>query len=129
MENKCYFFEDTKLTWEKAKLGCSDKFVGGGKLYEPRSMTTFKKIYKVAKPILSLSSTMAAWLGVDDLAQEGSFAYSSSGLPFSLEVDWSSGYGRKGSSNNCILVAYDPPKWLDYSCQDEWRSICEPMFQ
>ena len=131
LNDSCYFFEKTYLTFEKAKSGCSDKFVGGGKLYEPRSMTTFKKIYKEAKQIMNLSSGIGVWLGVDDLAEEGKFAYSSSGLPFSLEVDWYSGYGRKGSSNNCILVAKDLPKWYDYNCQHDsgWPSICEPMLQ
>ena len=46
----------TQLTWEKAKEGCKDKFVGpdGGRLFEPMTLAENKLVYDVAKAILNL---------------------------------------------------------------------------
>ena len=46
----------TQLTWENAKEGCKDKFVGpdGGRLFEPMTLAENKLVYDVAKAILNL---------------------------------------------------------------------------
>ena len=46
----------TQITWEKAKEGCKDKFVGpnGGRLFEPMTLAENKLVYDVAKAILNL---------------------------------------------------------------------------
>ena len=46
----------TQLTWENAKEGCKDKFVGanGGRLFEPITLAENKLVYDVAKAILNL---------------------------------------------------------------------------
>jgi hypothetical protein len=46
----------TQLTWENAKEGCKDKFVGpdGGRLFEPSTLAENKLVYDVAKAILNL---------------------------------------------------------------------------
>jgi hypothetical protein len=128
--NKCIYLEKTSLTWENAKKGCKDKFSGGGRLYEPLSLQENNDVYAIVKP---LNPTNVFWIGVDDLSQEGSFTYSSSGsrIPFSLP--WYSGWGSMGSSNNCILL-YEGKKesdgtkgsWLDYTCVNTYPSVCEP---
>ena len=46
----------TQLTWENAKEGCKDKFIGpdGGRLFEPMTLAENKLVYDVAKAILNL---------------------------------------------------------------------------
>ena len=46
----------TQLTWENAKEGCKDKFVGpnGGRLFEPMTLAENRLVYDVAKAILNL---------------------------------------------------------------------------
>ena len=122
--NKCIYFEKTYLTWENAKKGCKDKFANGGKLYEPLSLEENNDVHAIVEP---LNPTDAFWIGVDDLSQEGSFMYSSSGSRISFNLPWhtNSNWGTKGSSNNCVLLYDDGGTWLDYSCTRNYPSVCE----
>ena len=131
LNNKCYFFEKTRVTWEKAKEGCKNKFPAGGKLFEPMTLAENKLVYNVAKPIFNLQ-TYGAWIGVTDASQEGSFNYDSNDSPVSFNIPWygvpygGTWNGKGGTSKNCILVHEDPGKWMDNDCSYSCYSICEP---
>ena len=133
ISNSCFFFEEKKLTWENAKTGCKDKFDGGGKLFEPKSLVENKMVYDVVNPIHNLHNNEGAWVGVDDFKHESSFRYSSTGLAISFKIPW---FGRpfnggRGPRYNCILLHNNPGtsnhgKWLDYDCSNKEVSICQP---
>ena len=129
--NKCIYHEKTQLTWDNAKKGCQDKFSGGGRLYEPLSLQEHNDVHAIIEP---LNTRDAFWIGVDDLSQEGSFTYSSSGSKISMNLPWyGQGYsGTRGSCCNCVLLndgkkELDGTKgsWLDYTCSSSYPSVCE----
>ena len=125
IDNKCYFFEKTYATWEKAKEGCKNKFPAGGKLFEPMSLAENKLVFDAARPILGLQGN-GAWIGVIDASQEGSFKYDINNSPVSFNIPWLAGYGKRGTGSNCIIIHQDPGKWIDYTCSSSFPSICEP---
>jgi len=127
IDNKCYFFEKTSATWEKAKEGCKNKFPAGGKLFEPMTLAENKLVFNAASINTVFSAYGNFWIGVTDTAQEGSFRYDSNSSPVSYNMPWYDGYGKRGTRKYCVLVHTDPGKWLDYPCSSlEYRSICEP---
>ena len=131
--NKCIYYEKTSLTWGNAKKGCKDKFSGGGRLLEPLSLQEHNDVFAL---IMTIKKN-PYWIGVDDLSQEGSFTYSSSGSNLSFNLPWydkdSTPWGRRGSSYNCVLVNNGASGlWLDFGCTSStYPSVCEselPIF-
>jgi hypothetical protein len=129
--SKCIYYEKTRATWENAKKGCKDKFLGGGRLYEPLSLQEHNEVFAVIDPVNTISSGL--WIGVDDLSQEGSHTYSSSGSRIPFNLPWyNASWGSQGSGSNCILL-YDGKKemdgsngsWLEYTCSSPYPSVCE----
>ena len=117
--NKCIYYEKTYLSWENAKKGCKDKFSSGGRLHEPVSLQEHSDVH-------TITNKSSYWIGVDDLSQEGNFTYSSSGSKISFNLPWHSGYGRKGSSTNCVLTNNGSRGlWLDWPCTSAYPSVCE----
>ena len=57
--------------------------LGGGRLFEPKTLTENKLVYEVAKNIIDLH-TNGAWIGVTDKSEEGSFKYDSNDSPVSF---------------------------------------------
>ena len=115
--NKCIYYdsfsEKTETTWENAKKGCKDKFSGGGRLLEPLSLQENNDVFALIRSIENQNVRQYSyWIGVDDLSQEGSFTYSSSGSKISFNLPWFNNngttgtilWGRRGSSYNCILM-------------------------
>ena len=135
--NKCIYYEQTSLNWENAKKGCKDKFSGGGRLFQPFSLQENNDVAAIIKRLYSKLSNF--WIGVDDLSQEGSFTYSSSGSKISFNLPWHEGtwenstpWGRRGSGYNCVLMQYNSNSnatWLDYDCKSTWLSVCESELQ
>ena len=136
--NKCIYFEQTDLNWENAKKGCKNKFSGGGRLFEPLSLQEHNDVYALIK-IYNKNFNVAYWIGVDDLSQEGSFTYSSSGSKISFNLPWHDNnrapWGTRGSKYNCVLVNNDGLSatsgdlrglWADADCPIPIPSVCEP---
>ena len=99
-------------------------------MYEPLSLQENNEVHAIIKP---LDPYDAFWIGVDDLSQEGSFTYSSSGSRIPFNLPWyTASWGSMGSSNNCILL-YEGKKemdgskgsWLEYTCTSTYPSVCE----
>ena len=135
INGKCYYIQKVGLAWEKAKEGCRDKFVLGGKLFEPSTWEESKAVYEFAKTYLRGQNT-AFWIGVDDFGQDGSFKHSYTGQPISFNIKWNSHYGSQGgvgNGNTCILVHQETGstngdgEWIDYGCHKTYYSICESI--
>ena len=131
--NKCIYFEQTDLNWENAKKGCKNKFSGGGRLFEPLSLQEHNDVFAlIILQYKNYNNNVAYWIGVDDLSQEGSFTYSSSGSKIPFNLPWydinGTPAGSRGSRYNCVWVQNgdDGGLWLDFECTDTWPSVCEP---
>ena len=126
IDNTCYYFETTYKSYDDAKQNCNTKFPQG-KLFEPKSLSSNKKVYKMA---LSIKNHPYWWIGITDKRNEGSWVYDSDGTSVAISIPWNSGEPNGepngGSGENC-LQSWKIGKWGDISCGNNWAmSICEP---
>lgn len=127
----CFFYESTRLNYDTAKANCETKFDGNGRLYEPRSLDTMKKVREtgVANDLGNFP-----WIGINDISEEGTWVYTSDGSTVSISIPWGSGYydyGSRGTSYNCVLFGWlsgsNSDKVMDLGCNyGAYPSICEP---
>ena len=88
----CYYFhnEEIKL-FDDAQKNCSDMFkkhgFENGRLYEPKDLETFVKIYKLAEHFSNYSS-LQLWLGLNDRSKEGEFVYNSNNKVPNFTQPW-----------------------------------------
>merc|ERR1712008_309076 len=130
LNNRCIYIEQSVKSYDDAKQNCETEFAGHGKLFEPKTWSEIDMVYKFG------GSKCCGWIGVNDKQTEGSFVYESSGMPISFTPTFYSGWGSKGTSNNCILLQWLPynvrdlggtqmVQWIDYTCSYSFWSICE----
>ena len=131
VDNQCYYIQTNSANYETAKETCKEKLTdyGGMRLFQPRSTVQNELIMKLAGEATGKSNWV--WLGITDNTEEGEFTYEDNGRPIKFEPSWNSGYGSKGTANNCILSYMNDgssstfSKWLDYGCSKNFYSICE----
>ena len=122
IDNKCYYIDTTSRNYDDAKQNCNTKFTLG-KLFEPKSSTSSKRVHKVALGIKSASF----WLGINDKRNEGSWVYDSDGTSVAFSIPWYPEEPNGGSSQNC-LVYWNPSQigqLSDLECTNSYLSICE----
>ena len=141
VQGKCFYFEREYMNWEGARDNCKQK---GGKLFEPKSVAEMKKIALIAYG----ASVWFAWIGITDIASEGTFVYDSNGQSITFNGGNIPGpfepsnplWGYQGrvtpTSNDCVALktgaahlcqnCYDMGKMFDLACSyKSGRSICE----
>ena len=74
VQGKCFFFERAYMNWEGARDNCKQK---GGKLFEPKNVAELKQIALIAYNVIG--NVAMAWIGITDIASEGTFIYDSNG--------------------------------------------------
>ena len=74
VQGKCFFFERAYMNWEGARDNCKQK---GGKLFEPKNVAELKQIALIAYNVFGNVAT--AWIGITNIANEGTFIYDSNG--------------------------------------------------
>jgi len=127
IDNKCYYFDTTSRNYNNAKMNCNAIFMEQGKLFEPKSSSSNKKVHKVALSI-QISNW---WLGINDKSSEGSWVYDSNGASVAFSIQWYSGQPNGGSSENCPVYWSGDQKDIgqigDTRCMDTYPSICEQI--
>ena len=128
IEGGCYLFSDKKKNYNDAKSFCESKFAVNGKtgrLVEPKTTTINKLIYENAKTIFGASFDYL--IGVNDISNENSWVYSSTGLPATTMFD--SGQPNDGTKANCIYIgtscANAFENWCDGTCTTHYGIVCE----
>ena len=96
MNNTCYSFHNVEeQSFDKAQKICSDEFkkygFKNGRIYEPRNLDTFVKIYKMAEEYANYP-TLQLWIGLHDYDKEGEFRYGSDKQLPKLKIPWGSKY-------------------------------------
>ena len=96
MNNTCYSFHNVEeQSFDKAQKICSDEFkkygFKNGRIYEPRNLDTFVKIYKMAEEYANYP-TLQLWIGLHDYEKEGEFRYDSDKQLPKLKIPWGSKY-------------------------------------
>lgn len=65
------------------------------------------------------------WLGGSDIESEGTWIWTSSLTQFTF-TDWVVGEPSNGDGENCVRMSFKLDfKWLDTSCRNTFRFICE----
>ena len=123
--NLCVYFEAQKMATSSARTNCAGKFGNDhGRLFEPKSLTTYQSVYDVVKPLEHQTN----YIGVDDLNSEGNYVYSSNGGAISFTLPWRSGDPDGGSipDQDCIGIGWNNQDgWVDLPCTYQAASICE----
>ncbi|XP_034057476.1 immune-related, lectin-like receptor 4 isoform X2 [Gymnodraco acuticeps] len=126
---KCYYFSTNKATWTRSRDECRCQ---GGDLVkiESREEQEFleQKVRVKMTPDkfwigLTDSETEDTWLWTDGSALNSSFPFWSKGEPNNAK-------GRNPDGEDCVKMgkrggATDLKCWIDQSCEDPYRSICE----
>ena len=114
--NKVEFtFVGDKVDFEEAKSFCVQN---GAKLFEPRDANILKNVIDQAKT----QEIGNFWLGIHDIAQEGTFVYASDNTAIEFD-DWAYGEPNNvGKKEDCAVVGSNG-KWNDLPCTGQKRSI------
>ena len=112
----CLFFSSIRLNWFEAKSACS---VYGGKLVEIESDA---KQTAVTDARSSAGITGEFWIGLNDLATEGSFVWASTGEP-AVIANWVEGQPNNWLNQDCVMV--DGNQWVDDPCTNTGHFVCE----
>ena len=125
IDGKCYYIGTYRKSAEDADRFC--KTIFHGRLFEPRSLDTSKKVHTFA---LSVKNTHF-WIGVNDKDNENSWVYNSDGSPIvSSALPFYSGQPNGGTGENCMLYYRTLESNIgevgDYPCTGYANSfICE----
>ena len=96
-----------------------------GRLVEPKTTTINKLIYDNAKTIVG--GSINYYIGVNDISSEGSWVYSSTGLPATTMFHPSQ--PNEGTNANCVFIGascdYGGEEWCDGGCSSAHEIVCE----
>ena len=128
IEGGCYLFNDVKKNYYDAISFCESKDVMGktGRLVEPKTTTINKLIYDNAKTIFG--DSFGYFIGVNDISSEGTWVYSSTGLPATTTI-FNSSQPNEGRMANCVDIGSGcghQENWCDRPCNyDSNEIVCE----
>ena len=133
VHGKCFYLEKEYKTFEDARENCKKN---GGKLYEPKTVVEFRhnnrQYWNISNiPIFPGFNNNYMWIGITDIAREGSYVYDSNGKSITFNPPWYIDLSRghkfpHGTGSNCIAInnafkAYT----FDLPCLDTYASLCE----
>ena len=80
VEDRCYYFRNTRAYYDSQKQFCKTLFSGNGRLYEPPNLAALTKVYNVGK------DTPWYFIGIRDPYQNGTLTYTSNDLPIPFTI-------------------------------------------
>ena len=117
------YISPNKLKWSEARSSCTEY---GGQLAEVESED---KMTAIAEAKTSAGFTDALWIGLSDLAKEGTFVWASTGKP-AVYTNWLKGEPNGGGNENCGQIWHpswtgNGNKWNDEPCTRTYNFLCE----
>ena len=91
VNGKCFYLEKAYLNFEDARENCKQK---GWKLFEPIDFVELREVSKFP----SYNDFM--WIGITDIAREGSYVYESDGKTITFNPPWYVDLSRAGPNTN-----------------------------
>ena len=110
-----YYFHAGIKTFAEAKVVCNGL---GKKLLEPISSQVNDEVTQLAQ----YQGICRFWIGVNDIANEGTFVYDSSGTTIVYE-NWNPGEPNDSGGEDCTEIKYG--NWNDMPCTTELSFVCE----
>ena len=89
INDRCYYFHNKEVKiFNDAQKICSEMCgFDNGRLYEPKDLDNFSKIYELAEQF-SGKPTLQLWLGLNDKSKEGEFVYNSNRKIPNFNTPW-----------------------------------------
>ena len=120
---QCYFFIDFNIAFDAAQSLCATKFQGG-RLFEPRSLTTSNEVSDAVNDA-SLGSAYY-YIGISDYISDDVLAYESTGTSVSITIPWHSGQpGYSVGEDDCATIYASQKTWVVQKCTVADMAICE----
>ena len=107
------------MNYDSAKSNCASKFSDGGKLFEPTTLDVNQLVGKAYEDTI-VSDGSAVWIGVNDIANETNFEYTSSGASIPFSPQW---WTSNTDSRDCVSLWFTD--WGTEPCHYTQRSICQ----
>ena len=125
-EDSCLQFNTDWVDYQTATDTCK---MGGAQLYEPQTVDQCHTVCQMADEN-GLGST---WIGVNDIAEEGSWVFASSGAPFDLGELWAAGEPNNwdhgdGAGEDCAHF-FSSSLLNDNNCASTMNFICAYTIQ
>ena len=118
VDDQCYYFKD-ELSYEQHKQFCKTLFSGNGRLFEPKNLVTWKKVYKVAQDFCG-----RCWwyIGIRDPYKNGTLTFESNSLtiPFTIPFNDQCYYY---ANQDCVVID-SSGEWCR-DCDEGHFAICE----
>ena len=93
-------------------------------MFEPKSFRANNEVNEFAKTE-ALGNTVAIWIGIHDIINEGNFIYDSSNEAIVYE-NWNSGDPNNDwTGEDCTELRIDGGKWNDMPCTTKLSFACE----
>lgn len=128
LTGNCYLRFDEQVTWSIASARCQ---AAGGHLASISSASEDAIVAQIAPDMApNLPSEFDAWIGGNDIAAEGTWAWEVTGEPFAF-MNWRDGEPNNNNVNDpdgedCAVYEGDNSQWDDRSCQMAvHKYICE----
>jgi len=135
VKDSLIWISDFEATFDDAQEQCQSY---GGRLYEPKSLEHNKMVWNFLKS-KGRTEYYRHWIGINDIAREGVYVYSSTGGPIAFQHWGSFSWGQEPNNYNgnqdCVAFSTHPnwegpsDAWADYDCSFSSRFICEKLLQ
>ena len=99
---KCYYVEIDFFNYADAMDNCQNHFGSGnsGKLFEPRDAASNDQVIEFAARTILPSTNQKIYIGMNDLAKEGTFHYATGGDL--VYTNWHSGEPNNSGEQRCV---------------------------
>ncbi|KAI4817649.1 hypothetical protein KUCAC02_011032 [Chaenocephalus aceratus] len=128
---KCYYFSTNKATWTKSRDECRRQ---GGDLVKIESREEQEFLEQKVRVKMTVGQDKF-WIGLTDSETEDTWLWTDgsaldNSLPFWSEGEPNNAEGRNPDGEDCVKMGEtggetDLKIWIDQSCEDPYKSICE----
>ena len=129
VRGKCFYTDNTTRNFDDSQAHCKEIFPHGGRLFEPRDVST-KEIVKAYKRYHG--SVRSAWIGITDRSSQDSYQYASDNGQLTI-FQWARNQPNCKSSCKCLSFCRNNGDWCDMPCSFAGNSagnyhVCERTY-
>jgi len=124
VHGKCYFTDKIARTFDGSQAHCKKVFPFGGRLFEPKDLSTNEEVQKAG---IRIYGDTGAWIGITDIISQGSYKYASDNGNLTISP-WSTSLYNEPDNDNHRCVNIYQSKWYDASCSFTKYSLCERTY-
>ena len=121
VHGKCFFTDTILRNFDDSQAHCKEIFPLGGRLFEPRNLTTNMRVRESRLEVFGPDSH--AFIGITDRRIQGNYQYESDNGQL-IVSQW---YSVEPNSDNehCVTICHSSGGWCDDPCSSPHLHICE----